>query len=189
QADLIRAKPVDGDIGILVVPESQAHCYAKNDSTEFYYKTIGGIYLQSYVPTTGKPAGRFEDGRIAVVDNAFGKGRTRLTGTFPGWGYCSRQDDDMNRFFRDLIRWAGETPHVTSSDRRIIARFHAGQNASYLWAVNCDREAIRTELALSERWARTGEAAAVRGPKVELLGDRRIQATIPARDVLIVRCA
>ena len=44
QADLLRAKPVRGDIGILVVPESQVHCYAKNDSTEYYYKTIGGVY-------------------------------------------------------------------------------------------------------------------------------------------------
>jgi beta-galactosidase len=43
-ANLWKAKPVPGDVGILVVPESQIHCYATHDSTDFYYRSISGAY-------------------------------------------------------------------------------------------------------------------------------------------------
>ena len=46
-ADLWNAKPVQGDVGILVVPESQIHCYATHHSTDFYYRSISGVYKAS----------------------------------------------------------------------------------------------------------------------------------------------
>jgi beta-galactosidase len=298
QADLMVARPIQGDIGILVVPESQIHCYAKNDSVEYYYKTIsgvyqgflfnniqpdfvhvddlgpqhdvlylplpvmlneetaakikawvvqggrlisegcpayfgnlgrigehqphygmdelfgakqqdiqftpdlleeldvmmdgdvrvrGGVYLQSYDPTTGKPVGHFEDGRIAAVDNTFGKGRTRLIGTFPGYGYANIQDANMNRFFSDLIRWAGKTQHVTCSESGIIARIHRSENATYLWVVNSNRKPITTEITTSCHWETYNNLEVIRGPKAGLRDNGRIDATIPARDVLIVK--
>ena len=114
------------------------------------YRVCGGVYLQSYRTTTGRVAGRFEDGRIAVVDNVFGKGRTRLVGTFPGYGYAENPDDDTKRFFADLLPWAGETQHVTSSDSRIIVRVQANPRSTYLWAVNSQREAVQNGTGLVE---------------------------------------
>ena len=297
-ADLWKAKPVPGDVGILVVPESQIHCYATHDSTDFYYRSIsgayqgflfnniqaafvpiddvdsgpdllylpypvmlnaqtaeaikawvarggrlisegcpayfgnlgragehqpnygldelfgvkqqdvqftpdlleklhlkmaagyrvrGGVYLQSYLTTTGKVAGRFDDGRIAVVDNAFGKGRTRLIGTFPGFGYAENPDDDTKRFFADLLPWAGETQHVTSSDSRIIVRVQANPRSTYLWAVNSQREAVRTEMVMSKRWGPFQECQPVWGDKPQMNDGHRIVATVPARDALVLR--
>ena len=300
QAPLWRAKPVRGDIGILVVPESQVHCYAATDSTEYYYKTIGGvyqaflfnniqpdfvaiddlgsehevlylpypvmlsensaraiktwvaqggrlisegcpayhgdlgrigtsqpnygldelfgvqqqdiqftpdllnelkvtmddghvvgggIYLQSYTVTTGTPVGQFEDGRVAVVDNAFGKGRTRLIGTFPGYGYALRQDDGTKRFFSQLPPWAGVRQIVTSSDSRVIARLHVGLGEAFLWIVNSTREEVSATLTIAEPWRSPQGATPVRGTEAIVLDNGSISVTVPPRDVLIAKLA
>ena len=297
-ADLWKAKPVPGDVGILVVPESQIHCYATHDSTEFYYRSIsgayqgflfnniqadfvpiddidsgpnllylpypvmlsaktaetiktwvarggqlisegcpayfgnlgragehqpnygldelfgvkqqdvqftpdlleklqlkmaagyrvrGGVYLQSYLTTTGMVAGRFEDGRVAAVDNVFGKGRTRLIGTFPGYGYAEKPDDGTKRFFADSLAWADRTQHVTSSDGRIIARVQANRGFTFLWAVNSQKDPVRTEMVLSERWGPFQDCQPVWGDKPQMNDGRRIVATVPARDALVLR--
>jgi beta-galactosidase len=44
QEELWRAKPVKGDLGIVVVPESQIHCYLSEQSTRFYSHSITGAY-------------------------------------------------------------------------------------------------------------------------------------------------
>ena len=48
--------------------------------------TWGGVVLQAYEPTTGSASGRYADGRVAAVDHAYGRGRTRLIGTMCGDG-------------------------------------------------------------------------------------------------------
>ncbi len=53
----------------------------------------GGVFLQAYEPTTGRPVGAYDDGRVAAVDNNFGKGRTRLVGTMCGYGYGKHPGD------------------------------------------------------------------------------------------------
>ena len=93
------------------------------------FRVRGGVYLQSCLTTTGKVAGRFEGGRIAVVDNVFEKGQTRLFETIPGCGYAENPSDDTKWFFADLPSWAGRTQHVTSSDGRMIARVQAYSRA------------------------------------------------------------
>jgi beta-galactosidase len=150
------------------------------------YQVRGGIYLQSYVPTTGKPVGHFDDGRIAVVDNVFGRGRTRLIGTFPGYGYAKRQDKDMNRFFTDLLPWADKTQHLKNSDNRVIARIQKSDRATYLWLVNSLHEAIETEVILSRSWGPYQRARSICGEKVKLKSDRLITTSIPPRSVVIV---
>jgi beta-galactosidase len=44
QADLWRSRPVTGDLGILVVPESQLFCYAQQGSTDHYAHAAKGAY-------------------------------------------------------------------------------------------------------------------------------------------------
>ena len=69
----------------------------------------------------GTADGHFDDGSIAMVDHRFGNGKTRLIGTFPGYGYDRAQDAPTQQFFADLLKWAGKSQHVTCSDDRIIA--------------------------------------------------------------------
>ncbi|HEV2122528.1 MAG TPA: beta-galactosidase trimerization domain-containing protein, partial [Chloroflexota bacterium] len=44
QASLWQARPVQGDIGIVVVPESQLFCYAQQGNTDFYSQSTRGAY-------------------------------------------------------------------------------------------------------------------------------------------------
>jgi len=152
------------------------------------YRVRGGVYLQSYTPTTAKSVGRFEDGRIAAVDNTFGKGRTRLIGTFPGYGYARRQNNDMNRFFAGIPAWAAVEANVRSTDNRVIARLQKSNAAIYLWLVNSLREPIKIRVTLSDNWGPYQHAAPIRGhgQKADLQGSRTIATVIPARDVVII---
>ncbi len=297
QESMWRAQPAKGDIGILLVPESQIHCYASQDSTAFYYQCIrgayqaflfnniqpdfvhiddlgfdndllylpypvmltertaekleswvgqggklicegcpayygdrgragehqpnygldrlfgakqqwvqftpdllddltirfedgtsahGGIYLQSYTLTTGKAVGTYADGRIAAVDNTFGKGKTRLIGTFPGYGYNRSQDSDTKRFFANLLKWADKDQHVTSSDSRIIARLHTDASSRFLWIVNSDRQDISTKLELSDRWGSYEKCRLVAGGAEPTVRNRVISVGVPARTVLVL---
>ncbi|PIX47985.1 MAG: beta-galactosidase [Armatimonadetes bacterium CG_4_8_14_3_um_filter_66_20] len=44
QQDLWQAQPVQGEIGILYVPETQLFCYAQQGNTDFYAKSMQGAY-------------------------------------------------------------------------------------------------------------------------------------------------
>jgi beta-galactosidase len=296
--ELWQARPIRGDLGILVIPESQIHCYVSEDNTDFYYDSIsgayraflfsniqadfvygehmgsdhevlylpypvmlpektvdalkawvsngghliseglpayfgdrgragaqqpnyglddlfgvkqedvqftpdlleeltfkmeggyrvrGGVFLQSYKPTTGKVCGRYDDGRVAAVDNTFGKGKTRLIGTFPGYGYTHSQDEETKRFFAEILPWAGNTQNLKSSDPRIIARLHAGDSgATYLWVVNSYREDIPTDLTFSEAWGPFSQGQVFLGETHPTIDGRRIKVTVPARDGLVM---
>lgn len=44
QADLVRARPVKGDIGIVFAPETQLFLYAQQQNTDFYAQSMRGAY-------------------------------------------------------------------------------------------------------------------------------------------------
>ena len=299
QTALWNAKPVAGDIGILVVPESQIHCYTAHDSTEYYYKSIsgayqaflfnnvqpdfvpidaigpqhellylpfpvmlseetamkltawvdaggklisegcpayhgdrgrigtsqpnygldrvfgvkqdyiqftpdlledvqwtingdvkvpGGIFLQWYQPTTGNVVGHFDDGRIAAVDNRFGKGATRLVGTFPGYGYGRKTSAESGVFFRDLISWGGKQPHVRCKDDRLICRIHQSDNHRFLWVVNSTRKTLSAQLTLSDEHPQIRSTRSLLNGTVKQVSQRTLAITAPARDVVVVEC-
>jgi beta-galactosidase len=48
---------------------------------------LGRYFLQEYQTAGGQAADRYQNGNVAAVENRSGKGRTLLTGTFPGAGY------------------------------------------------------------------------------------------------------
>lgn len=123
----------------------------------------GGTFLQAFEPTSGTIAGRYADGKIAVVDNVYGSGRTRLIGTFPGAGMHRAPNDDSRRFYRELLSWCGREPQVTVSDQRVTARIQDGDGGTYLWAVNPTRERVSADVRLNGRWADLGPAESMWG--------------------------
>ena len=110
----------------------------------------GGGLLQSYRLTGGNGRGRFHDGRLAVVENSFGKGRTLLIGTNPSVTYYRTQGEANGEFFAELVRWSGRSRHVTLSNPAVFARIHKGEKGSFLWLVNPTRTPQVTEVALAE---------------------------------------
>jgi len=145
----------------------------------------GGLYLQAYEPTSGIPVGWYDDGRVAAVDNTFGRGRTRLIGTMAGYGYATHEASRSPAFFADVLRFAGAQQHVWSSEPRVIARLHDGPGGTYLWVANPTRQALPVHLRLGERWRGLVPAGSLWGAEATSSGDY-ITLAAAARDVAVI---
>lgn len=146
----------------------------------------GGLFLQAYEPTTGIPTGWYQDGRIAVVDNSFGNGKTRLIGTMPGAGYSEHPSVSSAGFFNRLMSFAGKQQHVKSSDFRIKARLHEGRGGTYLWVANPNRKTIPVRLELSEAFGKFSSCHSLWGAEAEVSGST-ITIEAKARDVSVIK--
>jgi len=151
----------------------------------------GGEYLQCYTPTTGEAVGWYDDGRIAAVDNHFGKGKTRLIGTMPGYGYSAHGGAEGNyrhpnraetSFFEGILKFGGKTPRVRISDPRLVARLQEGPGGSFLWIANPKRQAISAQVEFGS--GNYKEVSAVLGPAAAWK-DGRLSFSAPARYVII----
>jgi len=145
----------------------------------------GGIFMQAYAPTTGVAVGWYEDGRVAAVEHAFGKGKTRLIGTMAGAGYTSHPGDRSPAFFADVLRWAGKSPHVTSSEPRVKARLHDGPGGTYLWVANPVRQPLPVRLQINEAWGPFTSCRSLWGVQA-MVEDRAVTLTAGARDVTVL---
>jgi beta-galactosidase len=146
----------------------------------------GGLFLQRYETAGGEPTGRYADGSIAMVDHHAGRGRTRLIGTFPGYGRFHHPSDETP-FFRELLAWAGMTLHVQTNDSRLTARLHDGDGGVYLWVTNPTRERRLATLTLSERWGAFTAAHLHWGEGTPRVAGRNITVTVGPRDAAVVR--
>jgi beta-galactosidase len=161
----------------------------------------GGVFLQAYTPTTGTARGRYEgvpgraDGQVAVVDHAYGEGRTRLVGTMVGYGHAHHaarvagaapfEPGGSPAFFADLMAWAGTTPHVSSSDPFVKARLHAGEGSTFLWVANATGRDRPVRLTLGPQWGPFAQGESLWGPTASVDG-REVALTAPARDVAVI---
>src|SRR5260370_38564784 len=66
----------------------------------------GRYFLQDYEAKGGQAVGHYANGRIAAVENRYGKGRTLLIGTFPGAGYYLHYSAASKAFFARLLELA-----------------------------------------------------------------------------------
>ncbi len=152
----------------------------------------GGIFLQAYEPDEARGAqavGWYDDGQVAVVDHFYGAGRTRLIGTFPGYGFTRQRTDASRRFFASLLAWARKQPHIQCSTPGLVARLHHGESGTYLWLVNHNRQPVDADVALSHGWGPFSRATVLWGeggspPRVE---GRSISLTTPRRDATVLR--
>jgi beta-galactosidase len=145
----------------------------------------GGLFLQAYEARGGTPSGWYEDGRVAAVDHAFGRGRTRLVGTMCGAGYAEHPNDRHPGFFADLLRFAGIGQHVRCSEARVKARLQAGAGGTYLWVANPIREPLPVSLGLGDAWGPFARCRSLRGPVPTIEGNT-VFLTAAARDVAVL---
>ncbi len=115
----------------------------------------GALFMQAYEAQSGEAKGSYDDGRVAAVDNAYGKGRTRLLGTMCGYGYGSHPENRDPSIWAELLRFAGIEPRVSSSDSRLKARIHEGEGGLWLWVANPTRENIAATITLNGQDALT----------------------------------
>lgn len=94
------------------------------------------IYQQKLIPSGGKVTATFDDGSPAVIDNVYGKGRTRLVGTFPGISCWSEKQSAAADFVRDGLRYAGVEQLVQVSDPSVKARLRISSDQTFLWVLN-----------------------------------------------------
>jgi beta-galactosidase len=151
----------------------------------------GGEYLQCYELSGGRAVGWYDDGRVAAVDNTYGRGKTRLIGTMAGYGYALHGGEAgdyqaPNRasasFFDGVLNYAGISPRVTVSDSRITARLHEGEGGAWLWIANPKRQPLMARIGIPQS-SYTG-ARALLGPAAEWK-DRSLTLEAPPRDVVI----
>lgn len=144
---------------------------------------VGGGFLQSYRPTTGTVRGKFSDGRIAVIENQHGKGRTLLVGTHPGVAYFKNSNAENLRFFADAFAWTARTQHVVVSNPLLQVRLHEGSEGKVLWLLNATRQTQTSTIHLASD-----------GPGLVtsfwLPSDGSFKngiATVPPRDAIVIR--
>lgn len=153
------------------------------------YSVYGGLYRQMYNLLDGKEAGSYENGEIAVVENTYGKGKTLLIGTFPGYGYFHHKSPSSKEFFAGLLAWAGPTQHVQSSNPLVTARLHQGEGGLYLWVVNPSRAPQEVRLELSTKWPVSGQTQILWGEQAVSVEGQTARLEVKRRDGVVMRLA
>ena len=147
----------------------------------------GGVYRQAFRPTAGKPAGRYDNGDCAVVENRFGKGRTRLIGSVPGYGYHLRPDEPTRRFFASHLHYAGRKPHaMLPYNTGIVPRIWADAESCFLWLTNVTAQDQRAIVTLNREHFDLTDIRVMRGGDAMLLGDT-VEIDCPQRDAVVLK--
>ncbi|WP_421726152.1 beta-galactosidase [Bauldia sp.] len=100
----------------------------------------GGGFLQSYTLASGEARGAFTDGRLAMVENTHGDGRTLLIGTHPSVGYYRDEAETGRQFFARMFAFTGRTQHARADNPLIQVRIHEGDGRTYAWFLNPTRQ-------------------------------------------------
>jgi beta-galactosidase len=140
-----------------------------------------------YRSTSGTVTGSYPDGRVAAVDNVFGKGKTRLIGSVPSYAYHCNRDAATKAFFASLLAWAGKEQHVRCSTPEMVVRLHAGEGGVYLWALNPSHDDSRATIELSSAWGPFSAAQVMWGEQMPVVKERTIQVQVGQRDAVITR--
>jgi beta-galactosidase len=137
----------------------------------------------------GRPAGTFDNGAVAAVENDYGHGKTLLIGTFPGAGYFRHPSSESKNFFAQLLEWANVVPRVQTSDPDLVARLHEGPGVKCLWVINPTRADRIVTVQLTNRDAgfRTGED--VWQVRQVTVSGTTIKVNVGARVPVVIRLA
>jgi beta-galactosidase len=159
----------------------------ENLSLEVGGNTIFGRYfLQEYELQGGRPAGHFQNGHVAAVENHFGKGRTLLIGAFPGAGYYRHHGEAGRAFFAGLVKLANIEPLLKTDNAGVQARLHSGTGGNYLWVVNPTRKDVRVTVSLAERAPAFRTTEDIWGQRPIAVNGRSVSLSVPARDAAVI---
>jgi beta-galactosidase len=145
----------------------------------------GGMYYQTFRPTTGTVVGRYPDGSVAAVENAFGQGRTLLFGTYPSVAYYKQAGEANRRFFRDILAWGGVEPAVRVSHQEISARLFDGDGGRYLWVLNPAKHDINVQVELARQESVAIERVVWGDASPQPVGSG-VLLTVPALDAVVL---
>lgn len=145
----------------------------------------GGGFLQSYALAGGEAHGDFDDGRLAVVSNHFGAGRTLLVGTHPSVAYYRTSGAANRAYFASIFNWLGNPKHVATDNDAVQARLQKGDDGLYLWLVNPTRSEQKVSFRLAEGYGAVKPVASL-WPEASP-APAGGSATVPARDAVILQ--
>ncbi len=93
--------------------------------------------MQSFLqPTTGTPIGNYLTSEVAVVDNNFGAGKTRLIGTNPSIGYLDTDDSRAADLICASLPYAGIKPKIKTNASAVHCRWLEGDESDLFIMVN-----------------------------------------------------
>jgi beta-galactosidase len=98
---------------------------------------------------------RFEDGAPAVVENAWGKGKAILAGSFLALAYQGTSNDSIKQFFLSLARSAGVAAPVTVMQpptHQIEIRRLVGNRRQVVFVFNYASKPVDAKFSLNMPW-------------------------------------
>jgi len=148
----------------------------------------GAILRQSYTVETGEIWGTYDDGRVAVVKNKYGKGCAMIIGTIMGFAYKEKHDEPTRKFFASLLEAAGKRPLVSvPNNSNIVARICADREKAVLWVVNESRVPQRVRVYLDKEAIKFSNADAYRGKVYKVLPNVAVEVEVPGRDAAVLK--
>jgi beta-galactosidase len=147
----------------------------------------GRYFVQQYVPTEGTAVGWYESGKVAAVENHFGKGKTLLIGTFPGGGYYLHHSPSSRVFFEEILPWAGQERWLHSDQPQVKARLHTGPGGTYLWLINPTRAQTPVRLTMASRVGNFHYGQDLWGGQPVKVAGSLIQTIVGERDAAVIR--
>ncbi|WP_274650967.1 beta-galactosidase [Paenibacillus humicola] len=150
-------------------------------------KVPGGLFLQSYAPTTGTVRGTYADGRVAAVQHSFGKGKAMLVGTFPSEGYFRTKDENGMEYFRRVFAWSGGNQSVKVNGPHLRVRLQDGAGGKFAWILNPHRESAEAEIEISPQFAKIASCKVLWGDPNTAVRDNLFSIRVPAKDAIVLQ--
>lgn len=135
-----------------ITVESAAHLPGwKNSGT-----VAGAAFEEDLEPYAGAQVlGTFADGKPAIVENSFGKGKAILVGSFLALGYEQHHDATTQQFLLSLADLAGVSPEVDvtgAGASGIQVRRVVSGNEQVVFAFNESNNSVDATLSLQIPW-------------------------------------
>ncbi len=116
----------------------------------------GAAFEEELEPTTGaRVLGRFADGTAAIVENASGKGKGILIGSFLALGYQKDNDASAKQLFLSLARDVGVTPDLQVNGEgtaNVEVRRLVNSHEQIVFAFNHSNAPVDTTVSVTLPW-------------------------------------
>jgi beta-galactosidase len=119
-------------------------------------KAYGEAYEEDLEPFPGsRVLGRFADGKPAIVENTYGKGKAILAGSFLGLAYHHQHAAGAKQLLLAFARAAGVTPEITVSGHNtseVEVRRSEGNGVQFLFVFNHSDHAADAKISTRVPW-------------------------------------